>query len=113
MMLQQGESMLFCCRLSRRRPQARVLDQDRVDLARAVYAANQSLLDVGGAAGPGNKDDRAAGTGRIRTALDRQGVQQFFEKRHSLLGPIEGDVDGRSKGSELAAFGRAAQDQAA
>src|SRR5207245_7802591 len=88
--------------------QAGLLHQHGVDLAGTMHAADQDLLDVGSAAGPGDEHDGAPGV-----QAGREPFQDLLQGRENLRARVEGQVDGRSERRKLAAFGQAAQDHGA
>src|ERR1051326_433819 len=65
------------------------VDNDGVEFAGAVNAADEDLLDVGGAARAGDQDH---GTGLF--GGEREDAEQFIEVREDFAARENGDVDG-------------------
>src|SRR3989442_15818333 len=67
------------------RRQAGLLDQDGVDFARTMHAANQDLLDVGGAARAGDEHYRPSQRRLVRVPRQAELFQDLIERLDDLV----------------------------
>ena len=90
-----------------------IFNEDGVDFARAVDAADEDLFDIGSAAGPCNEDNGTSRDSLVRIARDGKPFQDFIQRRYQLAPPVQSNVDRRGQRCQLGAFRQTGHDQAA